>query len=140
VVTGPVFEVFYDGECPLCTREIAVLRGLDRRGRIRFTDIAAPGFDAATVGRSHDELMAHIHGRLPGGELVEGVEVFRQLYAAVGLGPLVAWTRLPGFSWLLDRGYAVFARNRLRLTGRCTRETCAPGTPSAATGTSRGGS
>ena len=30
-------EVFYDGDCPLCTREIRLLRRLDRRGRIRFT-------------------------------------------------------------------------------------------------------
>ena len=29
-----MFEVFYDGECPLCVREIRMLRRLDRRGRI----------------------------------------------------------------------------------------------------------
>ena len=113
-------EVFHDGDCPLCAREVALLRRLDRgRGRIRFTDVAAPDFDPAAHGKTHDDFMARIHGRLPDGTWLEGVEVFRRLYAAVGLGPLVAATRLPGVSHLLDAGYRVFARNRLRWTGRC---------------------
>jgi monofunctional biosynthetic peptidoglycan transglycosylase len=68
--------------------------------------------------------MDRIHARLPDGTLVEGVEVFRRLYAAVGFGPLVALTRLPGIAWLLDRLYRWFARNRLRLTGRCVDGAC----------------
>ena len=38
--------------------------------------------------------------------------------------PLVWLTRLPGLSHTLDLGYRLFARNRLKLTGRCTAETC----------------
>ena len=112
------FEVFYDGQCPLCSREIAALRRLDREQRIAFTDIAAPGFDAGTLGLSQADLMARVHGRTADGQLVEGVEVFRRLYAALGFERLVAFTRLPGVRGVLDAGYRVFARNRLRLTGR----------------------
>ena len=119
-----MFEVFYDGECPLCMREIRMLRRMDRRGRIRFTDIAVPGFDATPIGVDKAALMARIHGRLPSGELVEGVEVLRQLYAAIGLKPLVAVSRLPGVSHALDAAYGWFARNRLHITGRCTPESC----------------
>lgn len=53
-----------------------------------------------------------------------GVEVFRRLYAAVGFGPLAALTRLPGVAQLLDLGYRWFAKNRLRLTGRCADGAC----------------
>ena len=63
--------------------------------------------------------MDEIQGRLPDGNWITGVEVFRRLYTAVGFGPLVALTRLPGISHGLDAGYRVFARNRLRFTGRC---------------------
>ncbi|MGE0786352.1 MAG: thiol-disulfide oxidoreductase DCC family protein [Sandaracinaceae bacterium] len=119
------FEVFFDGECPLCRREIDVLRRLDRRGRIRFTDIAADGFDAEAIGRTEGELMAQIHGRTADGRWVVGVDVFRQLYAAVGFGPLVALTRLPIVRGILDLAYGAFAKNRLRLTGRCTDHSCA---------------
>lgn len=117
-------ELFFDGDCPLCVREIGMMRRLDRRDRIRFTDIAAPDFDASSVGLTQDDLMARIHARLPSGELIEGVEVFRRAYAAVGLGPVVALTRLPGVSHLLDVGYDVFAKNRLRWTGRCADGAC----------------
>jgi predicted DCC family thiol-disulfide oxidoreductase YuxK len=69
-----------------------------------------------------EAFMSEIHGRLPDGTWVRGVEVFRRLYAAVGLGPLVWITRLPLIAGLLDRGYRVFARNRLRWTRRCSME------------------
>jgi len=121
-------EVFFDGACPLCRREINLLKRLDGgRSRIRFTDIDAPGFDATPIGKTQAELMARIYGRLPDGSLITGVEVFRRLYAAVGFGPLVALTRLPGIRHLLDAAYTLFAQNRLRLTGRCTSESCEVG-------------
>ena len=124
VAAGKSVEVFYDGDCPLCMREIRMLQRRDRAGRIEFTDIAAPGFDARALGTDWPTLMARIHGRLPDGTWIEGVEVFRQLYAAVGLAPVVAMTRLPGISHALDLGYRLFAKNRLRLTGRCD-DSCA---------------
>jgi len=122
---GHEVEVFFDGGCPLCAREIGMLRRLDRDGRIVFTDISDPGFDPSGTGRDWDELMARIHGRLPDGTLVEGVEVFRLLYAAVGFRRLVALSRLPGVRHLLELGYRLFARHRLRLTGRCGDGACA---------------
>ena len=119
-------QVFFDGDCPLCLREINMLRALDRKQRIRFTDIADRDFDPEPWGRSLGALMAEIHGRLPGGEWITGVEVFRRMYSLVGLRPLLAWTRWPGLRRLADAAYAWFARNRLRLTGRsCSEQTCA---------------
>jgi predicted DCC family thiol-disulfide oxidoreductase YuxK len=125
---------------------VALLRRLDRgRGRIGFEDVAAPGFEPARHGRSLDELMARIHGVLPDGRLVEGVEVFRRAYAAVGFGWLLAWTRWPALRRVADAGYRAFARNRLRLTGRaapCPDARCAlpepPAAPHPAASSSRG--
>lgn len=117
-------EVFLDGGCPLCLREINFLKRLDRLGKVKFTDIDAPEFRSEVYGKSYDELMALIYGRLPDGTWVTGVEVFRRLYSAVGLGPLVQLTRLPIISQIMDLGYQIFANNRLRLTGRCSAQTC----------------
>tara|TARA_B100000530_G_C15849173_1_gene444524 strand:- start:106 stop:489 length:384 start_codon:yes stop_codon:yes gene_type:complete len=121
------FEVFFDGDCPLCMKEIRLLQALDRkRGHIRFTDISASDFDAELMtGLSMDQLMAEIYGRMPDGEIVSGMEVFRQLYGAVGLGFVFAPTRWPVLRPAFDSLYSVFARNRLRLTGRCEGEVCA---------------
>lgn len=118
------FEVFFDGDCPLCIREINMLRWLDKKNKILFTDIADPKFDATSTGVSWQTLMDKIHGRLPDGTLIEGVEVFRRLYSAVGFGWIVAITRWPGISHVLDWSYKVFAKNRLKWTGRCATESC----------------
>ena len=96
-----------------------MLRGWDQRQAIRFTNIAEPDFVAAEVGVDYSTLMAEIHGRLPDGSWIRGVEVFRRLYAATGWRWLVAISRWPGISSLLNWGYHLFARNRLRWTGRC---------------------
>ena len=117
-------EVFYDGERPLCLREIKMLRWMDRKKNIRFTDIADSAFCPSNYGKTMQEFMDEIQGRLPDGPWIIGVEVFRRLYAAAGLGPLVALTRLPGISHGLDLGYRVFAKNRLRPTGRFNAGTC----------------
>ncbi len=145
-------QVFYDGDCPLCMREIKMLMRKDKASRIVFTDIAAPGFDAGGYGKTYDQLMKRIQGRIADGSWIEGVEVFRQLYAAIGWRRVVAVTRIPGISHLLALGYRLFAANRLRLTGRrCTKDGCAiprarhdatdagkaPLGPSVASGTAR---
>ena len=128
-------RVLYDGGCPLCMREIRALRRLDRgRGRISFEDIAAQGLDLAAYGVSYETLMSRIHGVLPDGTLIVGVEVFRRIYTAVGLGWLVAPTRWPVLRTFSEAAYRVFARNRLWLTGR-EKTACPPGRCSAPTQT-----
>lgn len=117
-------EVFFDGLCPLCRREMAMLRRRDRRGRIRFVDIADASFDPGTLGVTREVLMSRIHARLPDGTIIDGVEVFRRLYAAVGFPRLVALSRLPGVAQLLDLAYRWFAKRRLWLTGRCAGGAC----------------
>jgi predicted DCC family thiol-disulfide oxidoreductase YuxK len=62
--------------------------------------------------------MVRIHGVLPDGRVVEGLEVFRRAYAAVGLGWLLAPTRWPLLREISETSYRIFAKNRLRWTGR----------------------
>ena len=120
--SGWQIRVLYDGECPLCAREIAMLRRLDRgRGAISLEDLSAPDFDAGVYGLDQRAIEARIHGVLPDGRVVEGVEVFLRAYRAVGLGWLVAPATWPGLRRLVEYAYRVFARNRLRWTGRSRR-------------------
>lgn len=118
------YEILVDGECPLCAKEAALLRKMDRgRGRLRITDITDPSFDATAYGTTFQEVMGTIHGRSSDGSIHTGVEVFRRSYRAVGWGWLLAWTRLPILRTVSDGVYRFFARHRLRLTGR--RNACA---------------
>jgi predicted DCC family thiol-disulfide oxidoreductase YuxK len=112
-------RVLFDGACPLCEREIRMLERLDRgRGCVDFEDISQPAFDPVIYGLDAEQVMARIHGVLPDGSVIEGLEVFRRVYAAVGLGWLLAPTRWPLLRGISEAGYRIFAQNRLRWTGR----------------------
>lgn len=61
--------VWFDGGSPLCRREIAVLRRLDRRSSIKFEDIRRPD-SVCTVDRGR--LLARSHAQEKGEPLVSG--------------------------------------------------------------------
>lgn len=105
--------VWHDGSCPLCRREIALIRRLDRRGAIQFIDAAAAGPDACPLDRA--ELLARFHAR-ENGRLVSGAEAFAAMWRAVPLlrpFGLLFRGRLP--LALLERLYRRFLRLRPRL-------------------------
>lgn len=108
--------LLYDGACPICRLEMDRLAELDGLRRLAFVDIAVPGFDAAKYGAQTEDMQRLIHAVRPDGTLVVGVEVFRLAYGAVGWGLLFAPTALPGVSSIAERAYAVFARNRYRVS------------------------
>ncbi len=119
--------LLYDAACPLCSREARLLQRFNTEGNLLFEDISAPGFNPARYDLTQEEVMGHIHAILPDGQAVTGLEAFRQCYAAVGLGFLLAPTSWPMLRPVFDRGYEWFARNRLKLTGRghvCESRTC----------------
>src|SRR5512133_2211791 len=103
-------EVFYDGDCPVCSREARALRRMDRGGRLLLTDICSQDFDPSRVGIAREQLMDRIHARLANGEVIQGVEVFRRVYGMLGFGWVVPLTELPGMRQILELAYGVFAR------------------------------
>jgi len=116
-------RILIDQECPLCAREARLLERLDRgRGRIQLEDLSAPDFDASRYGLDQASVEARIHGVLPDGSVVEGVEVFARAYSAVGQNWVATVSEWRGLRWILDRLYLVFARYRLRITGRAPRQ------------------
>jgi predicted DCC family thiol-disulfide oxidoreductase YuxK len=122
------FKLLYDGACPFCRLEARWLAWWNKRGKLVLEDIAAPGFDAARYGVSHEDLMGVMHGVLPDGRLVRKVEAFRHAYRAVDLGWLLAPTGWPGLRWIFDGLYAAFARYRVPVSrlfgGSCDSGTC----------------
>lgn len=117
---APRLTLLYDGECPLCLREVAMLRARSdkRGGTIAFVDISVDDFEEAGFGVSYEKAMGRIHGLDDRGRLIEGVEVFRLAYQAVGLGWVYGFTKIPGFLQLADFVYDLWAVRRLQWTGR----------------------
>jgi predicted DCC family thiol-disulfide oxidoreductase YuxK len=110
--------VFFDGACPICAREIAFMKRLDRQRQLKFNDFSAADYDAASIDVSPAELGRVIHARWADGRVISGVDVFRAMWEAVGLGMLATVSRLSLIEPMVVKAYAWFARNRLKLTGR----------------------
>ncbi|MBM0741574.1 DUF393 domain-containing protein [Phormidium sp. CLA17] len=113
-------KLLYDGECPLCMREVNFLQKRDAgRELVAFVDIAADDYTAeANGGVDFETAMGRIHAVLPDGTVVQKVEVFRRVYEVLGMGRIYAITKLPIIGWLADALYDFWADRRLFLTGR----------------------
>ena len=108
-------KLLYDGACPFCRREVQWLKRRDRGGNLAIEDISDPAFDPGQYGLTREEVMGVLHGVLPDGRVVRGLEAMRQAYQAIGLGWLVVPTGWPLVGRVCDHVYGAFARNRVRL-------------------------
>ncbi|XP_072553315.1 uncharacterized protein [Salminus brasiliensis] len=123
-------RVLYDGECPICVKEIELLRLVQKRraGSVDFVDISLPEYDERRYGGvSYEVAMKEMTVIDENDKIHRGIHAFAVMYKAVGLGWLARFISLPLIRPLMDHTYLVFARNRLRWTGRdeCTTGHCA---------------
>ncbi|XP_076022733.1 uncharacterized protein LOC143013126 [Genypterus blacodes] len=123
-------KVLYDGLCPVCVTEIRFLQFLQRNrpGKVDFVDISLPGYDGNQYnGVSYEMAMEEMHVIDDQNEVHRGIPAFAAMYSAVGLGWLGRSMMWPPVRPLLDKSYAIFAKNRLKWTGRgdeCTTGRC----------------
>jgi predicted DCC family thiol-disulfide oxidoreductase YuxK len=101
--------VWYDSACPLCVREIAVMRKLDWRNRIAFIDAVDP---ASSCPIDRVEILARFHAT-ENGQLLSGAAAFAAMWRAIPLlWPLGIIGRLPYVLKLLEYAYRGFLRIR----------------------------
>lgn len=123
-------KVLYDGLCPICVTEIRFLQFLQRNhpGKVNFIDISKPGYDGAKYKDiSYEMAMEEMHVIDEKDEVHCGIPAFAVMYSAVGLGWLGRLMMSPLLRPFMDKSYAIFARNRLKWTGRgeeCTTGRC----------------
>lgn len=108
--------VYYDGACPICSREIDVYRGCAGAERIDWVDVGTTAVPDRIAGDlSKDQARARFHVRAADGTLVSGAAGFAALWRA-----LPAWRWLGGVAsvapvtWLLERLYRGFLVLRRR--------------------------
>lgn len=113
-------KLLYDGECPLCVREVNFLLKRDAgRGIVKFVDIADLNYQPEEHGGiDFETAMGRIHAVLPDGTVIKNVEVFRRVYEELGMGWVYAITKLPVLGAIADWLYNIWADWRLTLTGR----------------------
>lgn len=117
--------VWHDGACPLCRREIALMRRLDRRGAIEFVDAS----DAASgCPADRDALLARFHARVDG-EMLSGAAAFAAMWRAIPLlRPLGLAARNRVVLAGLERIYRLFLRVRPPLQSLALRVAGSPPT------------
>ena len=105
--------VWFDGGCPLCAREIALYRRLDRRGRVSFCDISEAD---AVCPIDRSELLARFHAKERNRPIVSGAAAFAAMWRAIPvLRPFGELARIPALLWMLERLYLGFLKIRPRI-------------------------
>jgi len=111
--------IFYDASCPLCRKEMQVLKEYDAQARLLLVDCSTPGFvDAAATekGIGAADMMKLIHARDLDGRWFIGVDVFVLAYRAAGIESMARFWSLPLLRPLWERIYPWVARNRMPLS------------------------
>ncbi|XP_078440354.1 putative thiol-disulfide oxidoreductase DCC [Wolffia australiana] len=113
-------KMLFDGECPLCMREVDMLRDRNKRyASIKFVDISSEDYSPEdNMGLDYKTVMGRIHAIQADGTVVTDVEAFRRLYEEVGLGWVYAVTKYEPISTIANAVYGVWAKYRLQITGR----------------------
>jgi predicted DCC family thiol-disulfide oxidoreductase YuxK len=119
-ITSWKIKLLYDGLCPLCLREVNFLQKRNGgRGIVAFVDIADLDYDPdAHGGVGFEDAMGRIHAVLPDGTVIQDVAVFRRVYEELGMGWIYAATKWPIVGSIANQLYTLWAKLRLRLTGR----------------------
>lgn len=126
--------VYFDGLCPLCSREIDYYRKLPGASSIRWVDITEDGFDAAAEGLDPEKVHRFFHVKTIQGQVISGVDAFIEIWKAIpSLHSWYTLSRIPGARGVMKVGYSIFARVRPYLPRRRR-----PGADSCETGTCAG--
>ncbi|XP_027367549.1 uncharacterized protein At5g50100, chloroplastic isoform X4 [Abrus precatorius] len=91
-------KMLYDGDCPLCMREVNMLRERNKSyGTIKFVDISSDDYSSEeNQGLDYETAMGRIHAILSDGTVITDVEVGK----------------------VADSIYGIWAKYRLQITGR----------------------
>lgn len=108
----PRTQVYYDGGCPVCSREIATYQRARGAEALCFVDVSRA--DALLApGLTREDALARMHVRRADGRMASGAAAFAALWSAL---PGWAWlgrvASLPVIAPLLELGYRGFLRVR----------------------------
>lgn len=108
-----MLNVFFDGGCPMCVREVAVYRR-QSPADIHWHNLALPALAIPTGADGHQPdraaLLRRFHVLTAEGRWLSGAPAFTALWSRLGRPwrTLAAIGRVPGGLWVMDRTYDAF--------------------------------
>ena len=108
----PVVKVWFDSACPLCAKEVKIMRRLDWFGKVDFVDVL--GTPDCPIQR--EDLLERFHAQRLNGPLLSGAAAFALLWRSLPLlRPLGEIARIPFVLQAFEIIYLKFLKIRPRL-------------------------
>jgi ubiquinone biosynthesis monooxygenase Coq7 len=86
---GTTCTVFFDGACPVCSKEIATYQKMSGGDTIDWVDASTCDSTLLGEGLERTDAMQRLHVRDSNGKLISGAAAFIEI-----------WKKLPAFAWL----------------------------------------
>lgn len=103
--------IFYDGNCPLCTLEMAKLKHYDTKELIVLENLHQDNFETRFPDINTDKAMHILHGQYQG-KILLALDVTHRAWTLVGKGALVAPLQFPIVKQLAHGCYLLIAKYR----------------------------
>ena len=101
--------VFFDGSCPICSKEINFYKMRAGADELSWVDVSDEEIPIPIQTRSREELMARFHVLSSSGKLVSGGAAFAELWASLPAFKIFGKIfKLPILRYLIDVGYDIF--------------------------------
>ncbi|MCW8935455.1 MAG: DUF393 domain-containing protein [Gammaproteobacteria bacterium] len=123
-----MLTIYYDGHCPLCMKEMQLLKRHDNKQSINFVNLHNENFSNEHPHINVSDAIKILHGQLNTGELLLGLDVSCKAWSLVGKHKWLAILRWPLIRIIADIFYRLFARYRNKisylLTGKKNCNSC----------------
>ncbi|MFP6850265.1 MAG: DUF393 domain-containing protein [Pseudomonas sp.] len=107
--------LYYDGDCPLCAREIQLLRRHANVQRLCLVDISLNDFHPSSIGYTKQALQDRLHARFADGQWVTGLDATLWSWRAADLGRWAVPLTWKPLRPLFELGYRLFCLARPHL-------------------------
>ena len=109
IQTSKSLTVFFDGSCPICSKEINFYKMRAGADELSWVDVSDEEVPIPIQTRSREELMARFHVLSSSGELVSGGAAFAELWASLPAFKIFGKIfKLPILRYIINVGYEIF--------------------------------
>ncbi len=134
-----LLQVFFDGQCVVCSKEIQHYQKNPRSHLIDWIDISEPTFKAEAHGLDPDRVHARFHAK-ENSQIFEGVDAFQKIWKVLGIFKPLNWAaESMAIRPLMNIGYDLFVKARPYLPRKkavvCDDGTCTPRDSNSTRGT-----
>ncbi len=119
-------SIYYDGSCPLCTREIDHYKKIDNQNKLRYVDISDLSFSQISEGLEGKNIQKFFHIKSSTNEAYTGVDAFYKIWETLDCFKALQFMyKIYPLKLIMKLTYIFFANVRPYLPKKkCTKDIC----------------